>query len=324
MNNPNFVQNPMYNQMNQINMQNQMNPINIQNHMNLINMQNQMNQMLMNFHNQLKEDYYEDRFSYIKEDRKKIKFIRVLDNKLFKVKVPCSLRKNELYYTANNYKMFEFSKMQLFHKKGFLNEDETSIDCINDDDEIKIIEEIDGVDFSYYEVYLSKHKNEPKINIFFYLCDGKKKGLALTQKTSIEEMSKILFNEINVPENNRNDFILLFNGSEVNISEKSSLEKNNIINGMSFSVIRRNMLDFKFCEGKIMEVLIIYKNNIKDKTYVGTLVKVKDFYDRITIFFPNIKISKITINGKEIEKNDERTLSSIGIRDNFSCYIESQ
>ena len=34
---------------------------------------------------------------YIKEPKIKIVFVRVLDNKAIKVKIPCSLRKNKLY-----------------------------------------------------------------------------------------------------------------------------------------------------------------------------------------------------------------------------------
>ena len=173
MNNYIINQNPMFNQMNPINMQNQINQINIQNQMDLMHNQDQMNQILMqnqmnqmkmrqtemNNNDQLKKDDYKDVYDYIKEDKKKIKFVRVLDNELFKVKVPFYLRKNELYYTAKKYKMFEFSEMQLFHKRKFLSEDETSIDCINDDDEIKIIEEMKGIDFSYY-IFLGMRRNQ--------------------------------------------------------------------------------------------------------------------------------------------------------------------
>ena len=53
-----------------------------------------------------------------------------------------------------------------------MNEDKTTIDSVNDGDEIKIIEQVYGVDFSYYDLYLLKYKNEPKNNITFNLANG--------------------------------------------------------------------------------------------------------------------------------------------------------
>ena len=82
-----------------------------------------------------------------------------------------------------------------------MNEDKTTIDSVNDGDEIKIIEQVHGVDFSYYDLYLLKYKNEPKNNITFNLANGLKKVLHLTSNTSIKEMIKIFLFEINIPEN---------------------------------------------------------------------------------------------------------------------------
>ena len=120
--------------------------------------------------------------------------------------VPCSLRKNELYYTANRYKGYEFSEMQLFHKGRFLSEDETSIDCVENGDEIKIIEEMHGIDFSYYELYRLRHKNEPLINVIFCSNIGRKIVINLSLNTSIEEMIKIFCFEFNVPYNIEKNF----------------------------------------------------------------------------------------------------------------------
>ena len=200
----NLNQNMFFNQMNQ--MQNQMNQFQMPNQMNQNEMQNQMimqmmiNQMQMRNNNQNKEDKYEDVYVYINEEKKRIIFLRI-DNGSSKVLVPCSLRKNELYITAQKYKKFDFSEIQLFYEGRFMNEDETTIDSVNDGDEIKIIEQVHGVDFSYYDLYLLKHKNEPKNNITFNLANGLKKVLHLTSNTSIKEMIKIFLFEINIPEN---------------------------------------------------------------------------------------------------------------------------
>lgn len=194
--NPNLNQNIFFNQMNQ--MPNQM--------MMMLN-----NQMQMGFNNQNIINEYEDVYDYIKEEKKKIIFINVLNNDSIKVLVPNSLRKNELYFTAEKYKKYIHSDIQLYHKERFMNSDETTIDCIEEGDEIKIIEQLHGVDFSYYDLYLLKHKNEPKININVETDYGFKKLLYLTINTSIEEMIKIICFVLNIPEkiNKRNYFFFI-------------------------------------------------------------------------------------------------------------------
>ena len=58
-------------------------------------------------------------FMIILKKIKKIIFFRVIDDESFKVMIPCSLRKNELYYTARLYKKFEYLKFSYFIKIDF-------------------------------------------------------------------------------------------------------------------------------------------------------------------------------------------------------------
>lgn len=119
-----------------------------------------------------------------------------------------------------------------------MNEDETSIDCINENDEIKIIEQLHGVDFSYYDLYLSKHKNENKMRIFFEFNDGLRKILSITRNTSIEEMIKILFNKTNIPQSiGEKLYTILYNGSKISLQDKPTLKDNYILDGAVFQVI---------------------------------------------------------------------------------------
>lgn len=308
-----------YNQISFNQMQCQMNPMMMQNQMNLMMMQNQMNQMI---NNEINDYKYEDVYDYIKEYKIKIIFKRVIDDKLIYIKIPRSLRKNELYFTANKYKYFHFSDIQLFHKDIFLNEDETSIDCINENDEIKIIEQLHGVDFSYYDLYLSKHKNENKLRIFFEFNDGLKKILSITRNTSIEEMIKILFNSTNIPQSKgENLYTILYNSCKISLQDKSTLNDNNILDGAVFLVILKETLSHKIMKGKTIEVYIKENNELIYKTIAGTLQTIKSFNHYIPIHFPEIK-RIVNINGKIYDKNDERTFSSIGIRDNFTCNVE--
>ena len=307
--------NPLFNNGNIFYMQNQ-----FPNNFNQMNFGNQMlmnnNPMMMQLNMNVNKLEFEDVYDYIKEPKKKIKFLRVLDNKSFNILIPCSLRKNELYFTAIFYKKFECSEIQLFHNETFLNDDETSIDCINEGDEIKIIEQLHGVDFSYYKLYLSKHKNEPLINIRIYIVWKQiKRIFHFTNNTSIEEMIKIIFNELFIPENQRKEYYFLFNGYKLNFYDKSTLEQK-LKDGFGIEFYKSNDLCTNLRNGKNLEVLIRDRNKIIGKGIAGTLQTIKDFYldiDENNFKCNNILLKNIKINGKELQKDDERTLSSIGI-----------
>ena len=130
-NNMNMPNNNVNNQMNNnINMQinNQMN-----NNINMTN--NNINNPINNNISQIAEDVY----PYIEEDKKNIIFKR-FDNSIKKVKIPKSLRKNELYSTANKYKKYKYADILSLSLNGRnLDKDQSSIDDINDGSEIYII-----------------------------------------------------------------------------------------------------------------------------------------------------------------------------------------
>ena len=283
-------------------------------------MQMNMNVQMSEINNSESEDFYD----YIKEIKKKIVFLRVLDDNSFNLLIPCSLRKNELYSTANFYKKFECSEMQLFHNEKFLNDDESSIDCIKEGDQIKIIELMQGVDFSSYESYLSKHRNETLFNIILFIVwKEKRRTFQFAINASIEEIIKIFFNELRIPEIKKCEYYFLFNGYKLNINDKSTLVQKNIKDGMIIEIHKAINWGFRF--GKNLEALIKEGNKVIGKMPAGTLQTIKNLYlDIDNNFFNcnNLSLKKIKINGKEIQKDDERTLSSIGIRDNFICYIE--
>lgn len=242
--------NPLFNNGNLLYMQNQ-----LPNNFNQMDFMNQMlmnnNPMMMQMNKNVQNDI-KDIYDYIKEPKKKVIFLRVLDNKSFNILIPCSLRKNELYCTAISYKKFKYSEIQLFHKEKFLNDDETSIDCINEGDEIKIIEQIHGIDFSYYDLYLSKHKNEPLINIILNIVSKNNiRTFHFTSNTSIEEMIKIFCNELCIPENQIEENRFLSNGSQLNFYDKSTLFQKGIKNGMHiFYITTNNVTPINNLKGK--------------------------------------------------------------------------
>ena len=115
-----------------------------------------------------------------------------------KVKIPKSLRKNELYSTANKYKLYKYADILSLSLNGRnLDKDESSIDDINDGSEIYIIEELKDVDSEYYTKYLKKHDNEPLITILFHSVNTI--NLRFSYNTKIQEMLKIYLFLRNIP-----------------------------------------------------------------------------------------------------------------------------
>ena len=284
-------------------------------------------QQMMKQQQQLANNKYEDVYDYIKEEKKRIIFKRVLDDKYFYVKIPCSLRKNELYFTAEKYKKYRFSQIQLFHNR-FLNSNEESIDCIKDNDEIKIIEQLHEIDFSCYDRYLSKHKSEEKIMIIFELSDGKRINLSFTRDTAIKEILKILFSQINTPLHN--NYSLFFNGKKLDIYDKSTLK--DWTNGDICKIVvceNSSVTGEIIPKGKFLEVNFKVNNKFIFKKKIGTLNIIKDLCNRVILHFqgmPNyqkkIKIKTFKINGINYDENDYKILSFYGIRESFICDIE--
>ena len=72
----------------------------------------------------------ENLYPYIKGERKKITFINS-NNKMHIVKIPKSLRKNDIYSIAEKYKSSPYSEIaKLMHNNKDLENDDSSIDCI--------------------------------------------------------------------------------------------------------------------------------------------------------------------------------------------------
>lgn len=77
--------------------------------------------------------------------------------------------------------------------------------------------------------------------------------------------------------------------------------------------------------GKILN-FNIKSNNSNHKFTVGSLVQVKEFYkalEECSKYSLGIKMDKVILNpgNIEINKDDERTFSAIGIRKDFECKL---
>ena len=132
----------------------------------------------LNYHKLDISNNIEDPLYYIKESKKMIKFINS-DYKEYKVNIPLSITKYDLYSIAQNYKCFQNNKKHytgdhsnilLINNNLILNRDETSIECINENDIIIIIEPRNFPDDSFYNSL--QERTEDKGCIQFEFSSG--------------------------------------------------------------------------------------------------------------------------------------------------------
>ena len=101
--------------------------------------------------NNSNEKASENLFPYIQGERNEITFINS-KNEMKIVKIPISLRKDEIYSIAEKYKSNKYYQIKhLLHNTIILENDDSSIDCILNGDSIKIIEFLEDCDLYYYD-----------------------------------------------------------------------------------------------------------------------------------------------------------------------------
>jgi len=294
-----------------------------------VNYTNAQNNSYYNFNNntRLMRQYSEpnllepkDVYYYINEEKKVIIFERN-DQRQFRVKVPLSLRNNELYYTAKKYKINEFSDMDLFYDNNLLNNDDSPINNIANGGKVIIVENLDEIKTSYYrKEYMPSLPRDDIINIIFKYSFGKTVSMTFSRKTKIRDMFKMFFQDNKVLEKGKQYYKFTFNSDTLNINDDSPIGTLFNSDGKTINVdIRKNENSIK---GKELEVKIKNKGKITQKISIGTLNQVKSLYFKIEQSYSDGKqIKRIFTKDFEIKKDDERTFSSRGIRNNFTCTV---
>ena len=122
-----------------------------------------------------------------------------------------------------------------------------------------------------------------------------------------------------ISEKFRNDFYFYYDGITLDFNDISTLFEKNIWNQKTITVLKKENNFSVVVRGKKLKVSIM---NQDGETYIGTLNQIKElFYILKNNFYPNKNIDSVTIKEKKIMKDDERTFSSIGIRNDFICNI---
>ena len=280
---------------------------------------------IMNLINNINPDYAKiqnennilDPLHYIKEEKIVITFINH-DFKITKVKIPKFINKSDLYSIAKLYKSNYRSKLLLIHNESILENNESSIDNICNNDIIIIIEDKYYLDTNYYQSYGLMMK-ERKIPVFIeggdIYCT-----LCFPDDISFSEMLKVIFFQFgldqsslvnkNIIEYAKRNMILR---DKFNYFNNAIHFSNNVLAGSGSSIgkaIKGEIFDF----GK-NRLLIVN---------IGLLNSNKNLIDRIYNFLGlhNKHIKKIIINGKEIDIKEEKSLLSLGIKYDFICFIE--
>jgi hypothetical protein len=285
-----------------------------------MNMDNQMNQMLQAQNHKI---IYDDIYPEIKED--KINIIFILSNNTRKyIKIPSSLRKNELYLVAERFRNIKYSDIILFYKNQLLNNDETTIEFISDGDSINMNEILD-VDLNYYNSLLSKKPSKDLYNVTL-VTSSSKINRTFPKDATIEEIIKSFLSEMRIPfKLYLKEFYIKYSYRVLHLEEKNALYENIQIVMLIFLEIEKRK-----CQGKLLAVTIKNENNILTNEFAaGTLQQIKCFYKKIksTLYSNHYKLmdNPVIIPGEiELKQDDERTFSSIGIRENFICKVKVQ
>ncbi len=310
-----FIMNQNFNQMNPniINMNqmyqnfNQMNP-------NIINMNQNLNNININ-----QIDEAKDVLPYINEPKMILKFSTVSSIKngtYITVKLPKSITKSDLYSIAKKYQNDYYSKIILSCNNYLLREDDdTTIEGIEEGSIINIIEDIDFPDGSYYRELMKKNKNFEK-DFFQFKVIGSNiiNAIQFPKNITVSEMEKGALSK------------LLLNSKShriVDISRNYYGKKISSLNQKIFNVCTSNPMQNHWIFGKKIDVIVENKMN-KITVPIGILNSIKELISSICSQFTRKDLVKLSIGNHEFLVNEigDFSLKSIGIYKDVNCKVE--
>jgi hypothetical protein len=244
------------------------------------------------------------------------------DKMQYKVKVPLTFRMVELYYTATEFKINRYSKMELFYNNKYLKEDDTRISIISNGDKVIMAENLDELNNSFYKnIYQPNLGSDGIINIIFkFSFDNKTKTMSFSKKTKIRDMFKMFYQENKILGKGKQFYKFFLNSNSLNVDDNSPI--GNLFNSDGKTIMVDHVKELNPIKGKKLEVEVKNKREKLSKTSIGSLNQIKDLYFKLEQNYSNRRIiRRITIRGKEVKRDDKRTFFSINVRDNFKCII---
>ena len=267
--------------------------------------------------NDIKDPLY-----YIQEQKKCIKFVNI-NFKLFNVLVPKSISKNDLYSIGLFYKTLHNSNILLVYHNNILKKDESSIDNIQNEDIITIIEDVPFPDDTYYNNLLQYNKNEEILDIYFQEEGDRNSNsiLKFPKNITVDELQKAIYLKFGY---NKSNLILYdYEYHPLNYILYKKIYELFVLN-IFFKIAGDGLLSPYIQRfGKDICVKVIDKKTQKStlSTYIGLLNSNKDLIKYIEINL-DIKIKKMYLNKKEVNINEIRSLSSLGITNNCDCVMD--
>ena len=158
------------------------------------------------------------------------------------------------------------------------------------------------------------------INVVCKYTNGQMKTLVLPGTISVSLMFQLIMVILNLDKN----AILLRNSIALNLNDNQE-----IINFFKFELNPTIIIDkvlnikgFHSFKGKKIRVTMFFKNlgifKFKD---TFRYLSIKKLYN-LFLNEDNVKINKIYYNGKLLRKDDNHSLASLGINDDFGCVVE--
>ena len=263
-------------------------------------------------------DYIEDVLPYIKEPKKILKLSNIktyLTGNYIKVKVPNSISKSDLYSIAKKYQIDYFSDIILSFNNYLLKNDDSSIEGIPENSIINIIEDVDYPDVSYYNNLMKKYEKEEKIQKGFKISSGHFRQILLPINITVSEMEKAVFSKLSL--NSKSAYI-------IGLNPKNDTRKiNEVIFDQILTINIRTSLNNHWKFGKNVNAIIKSKKdkNLRLILTIGKLNSTKQLINSIEVMCCR-KIKNVFINNILIEREKEKSLSSIGINGDFECFVE--
>ena len=291
---------------------------------------------------------YKDIYPYINTNKINITF-KISENTKINVKIPDSLKKNELYFTADKVKngvFFKYSEpeeMQLFYKNQLIEKDDSDIKFLlnGNNNEIVISEKNISLYSKNINIQSTQNSNKQRFNIIFIFKNNavEKYNMNFENDLPLKELFKIFFSKYSIPEQNQNKYIFKYNTDFLKINDNTPLndEKLNLKNYSTIYISEisddtkntKNTYSKEKNPGIKLKATILMKDRIMNM-YAGTLQRISEFYKDIKIHLMKIYDieEKLIINKDnsklELKSNDNKTFSDYGIRSDFSCQIISK
>ena len=260
--------------------------------------------------------------SYIEGPTVIINFIFRYRNDYYasKYKLPKSISKFELYTIIKPENKVKLNDFLLVHKEAILTKDDSNLESFSDNDNIIIIEDIYYPDDSYYNLFLKR--TDEKINILFD-CPEIRLNMIFPQSAKIGELLKAFYLRLGIDDKK---YFLLFNSQRLLQDDNRSLYEIFSNNSRVIIYSSCNAIGGRITNifGKIITANIKFREAnfiIEIGALNSTKHLIMEFLDH-SGKNPNDtdSVKKLIINEVEIKK--ERSLKSLGISKDFSCYIE--